>query len=29
MTEMRRTLLLAVFFTSLLLIWDAWKRHNG
>ncbi len=29
MTDMRRTLLWVVFSMSLLLLWDAWSRHNG
>ena len=29
MTEMRRTLLWAVFLMSLVLLWDAWNKHNG
>jgi len=29
MTDMRRTLLWVVFSMSLVLIWDAWVRHNG
>jgi YidC/Oxa1 family membrane protein insertase len=29
MTDVRRTLLWVVFSVSLLLIWDAWNRHNG
>ncbi len=29
MTDMRRTLLWVVFSMSLVLIWDAWSRHNG
>ncbi|MCW5665039.1 MAG: membrane protein insertase YidC [Piscinibacter sp.] len=29
MTDMRRTLLWVVFSMSLVLIWDAWNRHNG
>src|SRR6185369_14580299 len=29
MTDMRRTLLWVVFSMSLVLLWDAWSRHNG
>ena len=29
MTDMRRTLLWVVFSISLVLIWDAWNKHNG
>ncbi|GAP37841.1 membrane protein insertase YidC [Piscinibacter sakaiensis] len=29
MTDIRRTLLWVVFSMSLLLIWDAWNKHNG
>ena len=29
MTDMRRTLLWVVFSMSLVLIWDAWQKHNG
>ncbi|MBL8303998.1 MAG: membrane protein insertase YidC [Ideonella sp.] len=29
MTDMRRTLLWVVFSMSLVLIWDAWNKHNG
>ncbi len=29
MTDFRRTLLWVVFSMSLVLIWDAWQRHNG
>ena len=29
MTEMRRTLLWVVFSMSLVLLWDAWNKHNG
>ena len=29
MTDFRRTLLWVVFAMSLVLIWDAWQRHNG
>lgn len=29
MTDLRRTLLWVVFSMSLVLIWDAWQRHNG
>ena len=29
MTDMRRTLLWVVFTMSLVLLWDAWNRHNG
>jgi YidC/Oxa1 family membrane protein insertase len=29
MTDMRRTLLWVVFSMSLVLLWDAWNRHNG
>src|SRR5262252_4909471 len=29
MTDMRRTLLWVVFVMSLVLLWDAWNRHNG
>ncbi|HPM66508.1 MAG TPA: membrane protein insertase YidC [Piscinibacter sp.] len=29
MTDLRRTLLWVVFSMSLVLIWDAWNRHNG
>ena len=29
MTDLRRTLLWVVFSKSLVLIWDAWQRHNG
>jgi YidC/Oxa1 family membrane protein insertase len=29
MTDLRRTLLWVVFTMSLVLIWDAWNRHNG
>jgi YidC/Oxa1 family membrane protein insertase len=29
MTDVRRTILWVVFSISLLLIWDAWNRHNG
>ena len=29
MTDMRRTLLWVVFSMSLLLLWDAWQKHNG
>jgi YidC/Oxa1 family membrane protein insertase len=29
MTDMRRTLLWVVFTMSLVLIWDAWNKHNG
>ncbi len=29
MTDMRRTILLVVFFFSLFLLWDAWQKHNG
>ncbi|WP_374588733.1 membrane protein insertase YidC [Ideonella dechloratans] len=29
MTDMRRTLLWVVFTMSLVLLWDAWSRHNG
>lgn len=29
MTDIRRTLLWVVFSMSLVLIWDAWNRHNG
>ncbi|MDO9314171.1 MAG: membrane protein insertase YidC [Burkholderiaceae bacterium] len=29
MTEMRRTLLWVVFLMSVVLLWDAWNKHNG
>ena len=29
MTDIRRTLLWVVFTMSLVLLWDAWSRHNG
>ena len=29
MTDMRRTLLWAVFLMSLVLLWDGWNKHNG
>ena len=29
MTDMRRTLLWVVFSMSLVLLWDAWSKHNG
>ena len=29
MTDMRRTILWVVFLMSLVLLWDAWGRHNG
>lgn len=29
MTDMRRTLLWVVFSMSLILLWDAWGKHNG
>ena len=29
MTDMRRTLLWVVFLMSLVLLWDAWNKHNG
>ena len=29
MTEMRRTLLWVVFLMSIVLLWDAWNKHNG
>ena len=29
MTDMRRTLLWVVFMMSLVLLWDAWAKHNG
>jgi YidC/Oxa1 family membrane protein insertase len=29
MTDLRRTILWVVFTMSLVLIWDAWNRHNG
>ncbi|MBH9551759.1 membrane protein insertase YidC [Inhella gelatinilytica] len=29
MTDIRRTVLWVVFTFSLLLLWDAWQRHNG
>ncbi len=29
MTEMRRTVLWVVFSMSLVLLWDAWNKHNG
>jgi len=29
MTDMRRTLLWVVFVMSLVLLWDAWNKHNG
>ncbi|MFO1326319.1 MAG: membrane protein insertase YidC [Rubrivivax sp.] len=29
MTDIRRTLLWVVFIMSLVLLWDAWNRHNG
>ena len=29
MTDMRRTLLWVVFSMSLVLLWDAWNKHNG
>ncbi len=29
MTDMRRTLLWVVFAMSLVLLWDAWSKHNG
>lgn len=29
MTDIRRTLLWVVFSMSLLLLWDAWNKHNG
>ena len=29
MTDIRRTLLWVVFTMSLVLLWDAWNRHNG
>jgi len=29
MTDLRRTLLWVVFTMSLVLIWDAWNKHNG
>ena len=29
MTDFRRTLLWVVFSMSLVLIWDAWNKHNG
>ncbi len=29
MTDMRRTILWVVFTMSLVLIWDAWNKHNG
>ena len=29
MTDIRRTILWVVFSMSLLLIWDAWQKHNG
>ncbi|WP_374594471.1 membrane protein insertase YidC [Aquabacterium sp.] len=29
MTDMRRTLLWMVFAVSLMMLWDAWNKHNG
>ncbi len=29
MTDMRRTLLWVIFMVSLVMLWDAWNRHNG
>ncbi|MBI5260145.1 MAG: membrane protein insertase YidC [Burkholderiales bacterium] len=29
MTDMRRTILWVVFTASLVLLWDAWNKHNG
>ena len=29
MTDMRRTILWVVFSASLVLLWDAWNKHNG
>ncbi len=29
MTDMRRTLLWVVFSMSLVLLWDAWNKHQG
>jgi YidC/Oxa1 family membrane protein insertase len=29
MTDMRRTLLWVIFTMSLVLLWDAWQKHNG
>ena len=29
MTDMRRTILWVVFTMSLVLLWDAWNKHNG
>src|SRR5262249_24092808 len=29
MTDIRRTLLWVVFGMSMLLLWDAWQKHNG
>ncbi len=29
MTDMRRTILWVVFTMSLVLLWDAWQKHNG
>ena len=29
MTDIRRTLLWVVFTMSLVLLWDAWNKHNG
>jgi YidC/Oxa1 family membrane protein insertase len=29
MTDMRRTLLWVIFTMSLVLLWDAWNKHNG
>ena len=29
MTDMRRTLMWVVFTMSLVLLWDAWNKHNG
>ena len=29
MTDMRRTILWVVFSVSLVLLWDAWNKHNG
>ena len=29
MNDMRRTILWVVFSVSLVLLWDAWQKHNG
>lgn len=29
MTDLRRSILWGVFLVSLVLLWDAWNRHNG